>query len=506
MTSPNKTYNELLEEAADLREKLDEANNILHAIQNGEIDALVISAPDGEKVYTLKGADYTYRVLLEQMHEGAVIINSSGLIVYGNKYLEQLLQCPLEKVIGALLYDFFSASDEAAFKSYANHSHSGNTRVELNMLSKKGSSIPVSISIATIQIEQEEFDFIVITDLTEQKLKEKDRLSTYKKVNQIFNATPVGICVIDREGTIIQVNTSLVQMFNLEKMEVTGKKCNTLFGNDSCNSKSCSIIKILEGSEIENYEFNKIFLDGKKLTFSVKVVPLKNLNGEITGIIKNFSDITVQRNTENTFQSLLEDERQIVSFNLHESLCQILAATNYKLESVQSDLEKTAPHLQEKINETMNIIQNAITQAQTISRGLSPVKVNSGGFMDALEELTATMLSIYDVRCKIKYNKKIYFTDSMKASYLYLIILKAVNNSLYYMKAKNIYLNFTTKDGNLFLSITDDGTYLQQTDNKNMKLDFKIMEYRTQTIGATFGLSTTEKGSYQILINNLPIN
>ena len=77
----NKSNKELLAENEQLRRSLDESRELLRAISSGEVDALVVSRPEGERVFTLKGADQAYRILIEAMNEGAVIITSDGTIL-----------------------------------------------------------------------------------------------------------------------------------------------------------------------------------------------------------------------------------------------------------------------------------------------------------------------------------------------------------------------------------------------------------------------------------------
>ena len=60
-----------------LRARLAEAEEMLRAIRQGEIDALVVEGPDGNQVYTLHSADEPYRHLVEQMQEGAVVLTDS---------------------------------------------------------------------------------------------------------------------------------------------------------------------------------------------------------------------------------------------------------------------------------------------------------------------------------------------------------------------------------------------------------------------------------------------
>ena len=70
-----KSYEEILAENEELRRSLGESQELLRAISSGEVDALVVSRPEGEQVFTLEGADRAYRVLIEAMNDGALTID-----------------------------------------------------------------------------------------------------------------------------------------------------------------------------------------------------------------------------------------------------------------------------------------------------------------------------------------------------------------------------------------------------------------------------------------------
>ena len=61
------------------------------------MDAIVASGPAGDQVYTLKGADDPYRVLIEEMNQGAVTLSADGSILYCNHRFSDLLKTPPER-------------------------------------------------------------------------------------------------------------------------------------------------------------------------------------------------------------------------------------------------------------------------------------------------------------------------------------------------------------------------------------------------------------------------
>ena len=63
-------------------------------------------APQGEQIFTLKGADQVYRTLVEAMNEGAVSLGSDHTVLFCNGRFAEMIQTPLEKIIGAAFPSF----------------------------------------------------------------------------------------------------------------------------------------------------------------------------------------------------------------------------------------------------------------------------------------------------------------------------------------------------------------------------------------------------------------
>src|SRR6202012_3394214 len=92
----------------ELRIQLEEANDSIQAIRTGQVDAFVVQGEDGHQLYTLKTADQAYRLFIEKMNEGAVTLNSEGLILYSNSRFATMVNLPLDKVLGCKFHDFIT--------------------------------------------------------------------------------------------------------------------------------------------------------------------------------------------------------------------------------------------------------------------------------------------------------------------------------------------------------------------------------------------------------------
>src|SRR5512142_1618182 len=89
-------------EITELRAQLAEAKETLDAIRTGAVDALVVSGPDGDRVFSLESAETPYRCLVEPIYEGALLLRADGVVLYANAPFARMANTPLEQVIGSL--------------------------------------------------------------------------------------------------------------------------------------------------------------------------------------------------------------------------------------------------------------------------------------------------------------------------------------------------------------------------------------------------------------------
>jgi PAS domain S-box-containing protein len=152
-----------------LRQQLHDATENMEALNAGSIDALVVAHKKAVKIYTEPTADKTYRILIEKMHEGAVTLNKTGLILYCNKYFANMVGLPLEKVIGTTMSYFIDDASKHSFLVLCKQGWVDYSQNELYLLVKNSKSIPVLMSVNTLVLDNTQVLSIIITDLTLQK-------------------------------------------------------------------------------------------------------------------------------------------------------------------------------------------------------------------------------------------------------------------------------------------------------------------------------------------------
>ena len=154
---------------SELQIRFDEAQQALDAIRSGEVDSLVVEGPDWPRVFSLEGADHSYRVLMEAMSEGAATLGETGTILYCNAQFARLLDRPLEQTMGSSIHDHVPERFRAASRALVERTETSQGRQEIPLLSASGVEIPVYLSVSSIFIGDRRSSCLVATDLREQK-------------------------------------------------------------------------------------------------------------------------------------------------------------------------------------------------------------------------------------------------------------------------------------------------------------------------------------------------
>jgi PAS domain S-box-containing protein len=186
LTTKRKTYEELDREITSLRFRLAEAEQTLVAIRAGEVDALVVSGEDGDQVYTLKGADHTYRVLLEALNEAAVTLTAKGTILYCNSRFSEMTKTSTEQLLGSSIRRLIESAERKVFGKTLHQSVGSPSRKEFNIRAADGSLVPALFSVKNLEIEGMTTFCVVITDITDRKRTEDALQKSEQHFRELF--------------------------------------------------------------------------------------------------------------------------------------------------------------------------------------------------------------------------------------------------------------------------------------------------------------------------------
>ena len=148
-------------ELAELRERLEEAEDVRRAITRGEVDAFVIGPGGSGRVLLLANAYQRYRQLVERMSQGAVTSTGEGHILFANQRFSDMLGIPLAQLYTAPLESYVPVSDRARLSTFLMVS-ARDSRIEVELSRRDGTTIPVRMSLASFA---DGYASLLVTDL-----------------------------------------------------------------------------------------------------------------------------------------------------------------------------------------------------------------------------------------------------------------------------------------------------------------------------------------------------
>jgi PAS domain S-box-containing protein len=306
-------------EVLDLRLQLAEALETLEAIRNGEVDAVVVGGPDNRKVYTLETADRSYRLLIEQMTEGALMIGQDGAVLYGNRALAEMLGSTPSALMAAGLTPFIKPQSLADFRRLLRDGG----KAEL-FLARQDSAETIVAQLSLTRLDAPDGPFLcgVLTDLT----------ATYGQAREIADAKSAlaveaahresderyrlilegvrdyAIMAIDLERKVTIWNAGAQQILGWQAADLIGRVLPAIWTAEDRASQADDRERALclesGRAEQERWHLRK---DGTPFWSHTLMMPLRRDDGQHIGFLKILRDRTEQRAADEK-QNLLINE------------------------------------------------------------------------------------------------------------------------------------------------------------------------------------------------------
>ena len=202
----------------ELIARLQEAEEALRAIRSGEVDAIVVDGPGGEKVFTIEGADHIYRIFVERMNEGAAILSLDHTILHCNDRFAGLLGAGLQNVIGRSLEDLV-LQDRTALSTLLRRAAQGPCRGEIHLQLPSGAAVPVLLSLNPLTQRDMQAICLIASDLSDAKRAEQALRASRERLRDLA-ARLLSVREDERTRIAREVHDELGQLLTAIKMDL----------------------------------------------------------------------------------------------------------------------------------------------------------------------------------------------------------------------------------------------------------------------------------------------
>jgi len=152
-----------------------------------------------------------------------------------------------------------------------------------------------------------------------------------------------------------------------------------------------------------------------------------------------------------------EEERKLISRDLHDEITQLLAGINVNLETLAKDATVTPRLLRQKISRTQRIVETAVETIHEFAHKLRPTSLDDLGLIITLHAYLNDFLKKTGIRVSFKTFAEVEKMSNIQRTTLYRIVKEALINIEKHAKAKQVEVSIRKINDFVHLEISDDG-------------------------------------------------
>jgi signal transduction histidine kinase len=185
-----------------------------------------------------------------------------------------------------------------------------------------------------------------------------------------------------------------------------------------------------------------------------------------------------------------EREQRRIGRDLHDGLCQHLAATALNCQLLREELAEQDSPGTARAQKIVELIEESIRLSRQSARGLDPVAIDAEGLMLALEEMAAATTQLFRVPCTFECESPVPIHDAPVAEHLFRIAQESVRNAVAHSRASCIAITLESTEKGLELRVEDDGIGFGHGAADTPGMGLRIMPQRARLIGASFAVES----------------
>ena len=211
-----------------------------------------------------------------------------------------------------------------------------------------------------------------------------------------------------------------------------------------------------------------------------------------------------RRELEKRILEISEREQARMGQDLHDGLCQHLVGTAFSTNLLHQVLISKGHAEAADVGKIASMLDESISQARLLARGLYPVRIEDLGLATALVDLAQTVQDIFHVECRFAFDEQAIRIDQFAAVHIYRVAQEAVANAAKHALSTLIKIELSVSETEVELRVEDNGSGMRANPETSNGMGLRIMEFRARMIGATFQVDARPGGGTRVRCS-LPI-
>lgn len=452
----------------------------------------------------LQDSEERYRVLVETMTEGLVILDRQGHIRYANTRACEIIGHPNSKLLGYPGRRFVAPGSQAVWDEQMVMRRRGVAApYEITWQSEDGERIHCRVSPRVRYDEAGQFDgsFAVLTDITAIRHSEKALRLSEELFSKAFRATPSSILIATlTEGRVVNVNDSFLATTGYNLLEVMGIPIREIGLFPKAESYRRLIDALSQNRRVQAYSLPFLTKAGEH-RMGVWSAEIVHIWGEAC-LLTAMADVTETRRLERELLAASERERQRIGRDLHDDLCPHLIGIEVLATVLAQRLDSSSPEAVAPMRQIRELIQEAIAKTRGLSRGLCPQPPHEQPLATLLETLALETQELFGCECLFEHPATMVGLAAERAANCYYVAREALQNAVRHAGADRIEMRLEQGQADLVLRIRDNGRGFDTGLNSH-GLGLRSMAHRARLLDAELEV-TSEVGVGTRVVLTLP--
>lgn len=463
----------------------------------------------------LQRATELFQQLFERIPNGLLVFDEMDILCYANNTAKRLFE-KVESNIGKRAKDlgipviekFLAANEEKSEIAIGN----GKTYI---------------LDVQKFLLPSRLFGFgwkvVQFTDVTSTRQLEKE-LGRTRDILSIISTRFEGLILrLSNELKVIDVFGSVSPLLGVEREELVKGKINWL---DLIYPDDLPQVSEIYREAVHFPNYSRIFryrlikVDGNIIWVKDHLENITDSRGKIVFLQSLIYDvterITVEEQLKNSqdqlrnlalyFESLREEEKKNLAFEIHDELGHVLTAMKLELSWVLKKRHLREEVLHEKIVKMIEMIESTIRKVRSISSQLRPSVLDHFGIVAAIEWQAMEFQKQTAIRCRLYLTKQEIKLDERVAIAVFRIFQEILTNVARHANATRVDIHLEIEGNNLVLTVSDNGRGIKPEEMSKVKsLGIVGMKERANAINGKLTIQGVSNVGTTVTLT-LPIN
>jgi PAS domain S-box-containing protein len=305
-------------------------------------------------------------------------------------------------------------------------------------------------------------------------------VAEHRRLDEVVANTPgvVWEALVDQRTGVRRINfvSDYIEKmldYSVEEWLSTPNMGTSLVAEEDRDLVNRAMNAVVNQGQGQTVEYRWLAKDGKPRWVEAKVVPIQDETGKTIGLRGFTMDISERKKAEEVVHDLSrrlmnaqEKERARLARELHDDLSQSIALMSIQL-SVLRNEPKDLDYVKDQLDQFASDVGRLSGDVHRISHELHPAKLSQLGLESSLRGLCRSLSVAHPLKIDFEAENLPRHLPEDISLCLYRIVQESLQNVIKHSRATSTQVNIKLENGNIHLSVSDNGKGFNPTAKKS---------------------------------------